>query len=268
MTATLTPPLKWHGGKQYLARRIVGLMPGHTHYVEPYAGGLAVLLAKNPDGVSEVVNDLDGQLMNFWRALQEPDAFGTFARRIQATPFSEQEWKDAQVLLQSSDSISRAIGFFVRCRQSMAGRIETFAPLSRSRTRRGRNEQCSAWTNTVDGLSAVHARLQRVAILNRPALDAIRSQDGRDTLFYCDPPYLHSTRTASTVYDEFEIEGDHCELLEVLLACKGKLMLSGYPSALYNKMLAGWNRHEFNLPNNAAGGTAKRHMTECVWTNF
>jgi DNA adenine methylase len=66
---TLTPPLKWHGGKHYLARRIVALMPRHTCYVEPYGGGLAVLLAKNPEDVSEVVNDLHGGLTHFWRVL-------------------------------------------------------------------------------------------------------------------------------------------------------------------------------------------------------
>ena len=53
----LTPPLKWHGGKHYLAADIIGLMPPHQHYVEPYAGGLAALLAKDPEGVSEVATD-------------------------------------------------------------------------------------------------------------------------------------------------------------------------------------------------------------------
>ena len=74
------PPLKWHGGKYYLAARIVALMPQHKHYVEPYAGGLSVLLAKDPDGVSEVVNDLHGQLTNFWRVLQSEDTFDHFQR--------------------------------------------------------------------------------------------------------------------------------------------------------------------------------------------
>src|SRR5437868_4971415 len=91
----ITPPLKWHGGKQYLARRIVGLMPPHVHYVEPFAGGLAVLLTKSPEGVSEVVNDLYADLTNFWRVLQTPDAFDRFRRVVEAIPFSEVEWHDA-----------------------------------------------------------------------------------------------------------------------------------------------------------------------------
>jgi hypothetical protein len=137
-----------------------------------------------------------------------------------------------------------------------------FATLTSSRTRRGRNEQASAWTGAVEGLPAIHARLQRVAILNRPALDAIRSQDGPETLHYLDPPYLHETRTARQAYGRFEMtEGDHRELLGVLLAVRGKVMLSGYPSALYDEALRGWRRLTFDLPNNAAGGQEKSRET-------
>ncbi len=69
----LTQPLKWHGGKHYLAKRIIELMPEHVHYVEPYFGGGAVLLQKDPEGVSEVVNDIDGELMSFWDCLRAPE---------------------------------------------------------------------------------------------------------------------------------------------------------------------------------------------------
>src|SRR5687767_3866623 len=105
MPPSINPPLKWHGGKHYLADEIVGLMPQHVHYVEPYAGGLAVLLARDPanstlwlpphKGVSEVVNDIDGDLANFWRVLQHPDDFARFHRVVQAVPFSEAEWHRA-----------------------------------------------------------------------------------------------------------------------------------------------------------------------------
>ena len=264
----LTPPLKWHGGKHYLAARIVRLMPPHVHYVEPFAGGLAVLLAKNPAGCSELVNDLDGRLSNFWRVLQEAETFERFRRIAEAVPFSEREWQDAGAGLEHADPVARAAAFFVRCRQSLAGRLDTFAPLSRTRTRRGMNEQASAWIAAVDGLPAVHTRLRRMAILCRPALEVIRSQDGPDTLFYCDPPYLKSTRTAPDVYTLEMSEGDHAELLEALRTCRAKVMLSGYPSRLYDSALADWTRHTFDLPNNAAGGRAKGRETEVLWCNF
>jgi DNA adenine methylase len=265
----IPPPLKWHGGKHYLAPRIVPLMPPHTCYVEPFAGGLAVLLAKDPEGVAEVANDLNGELVNFWRILRDEAAFAEFRRQAEATPFGEAEWELAgDMLAGGQPPVPRAWAFFVRCRQSLAGRMRGFAPLSASRTRRGMSEQASAWLTAVDGLPAVHARLKRVALLCRPALDVIRELDRPGTLFYMDPPYLRETRTAPDVYQHEMTEADHRQLLDALLAVKGKVMVSGYPSPLYDTALAGWTRHTFHLPNNAAGGKEKGRETEVLWSNF
>jgi DNA adenine methylase len=269
MTA-LIPPLKWHGGKHYLAGKIVDLVPPHTHYVEPFAGGLAVLLAKPAEGVSEVVNDLDGRLTNFWRVLQDEGLFARFRRVVEAVPFSEAEWRDAADGQTDPDLVRRAAAFFVRCRQSLAGRMDAFAPLSRTRTRRGMNEQASAWLAALDGLPAVHARLSRVAVLCRDAVDVIRSQDGPDTLFYCDPPYFGPTRTTPAVY-RHEMSGeDHVRLLKTLARVEGKFLLSGYDNPVYVRAAEkwGWTCHRFDLPNNAAGGPTKRRVEECVWANF
>jgi DNA adenine methylase len=283
MSKTLTPPLKWHGGKHYLARRIVDLMPPHLHYVEPYAGGLAVLLARDPDddrrlwladtsdqrGVSEVANDINGRLMNFWRVLRDLETFARFRRAVEAIPLSRAEWEAAHAHPQDGkDSVADAVAFFVDCRQSRSGLMKGFTPLTRNRTRRGMNGNASEWLSAVDGLAAVHARLRRVVLENLPALELIRKHDGARTLFYCDPPYLHGTRTARDAY-AFEMgEGDHRELLELLRQCRGKVMLSGYPSSLYDAALAGWTRHTFELPNNAAGGPKKERETEVLWCNF
>jgi DNA adenine methylase len=245
-------------------------MPSHVHYVEPFAGGLAVLLAKEPNGVSEVVNELHGGLTNFWRMLQDAGAFERFARIVAAVPFSEAEWNDAGDRLNDPDAVRRAVAFFVYARQSLAGRMGAFAPLSRSRTRRGMNEQASAWLNAIEGLPAVHARLKRGAIVGpKPAVKVVREQDGPGTLFYCDPPYLHSTRTAPDTYGPYEMsERQHRELLDNLRHINGKAMLSGYRSGLYDTMLADWTQHDFDLPNNAASGARKRRMMECLWCNW
>ena len=267
----LTPPIKWHGGKHYLASKIVALMPAHTHYVEPFAGGLSVLLAKNPEGISEVANDLNGALANFWQVLRDDESFDRFRRRAEATPFSERVWTDAMTLLRAPldiDPVEWAWAFFVGCRQSLAGRMDHFAPLSRTRTRRGMNEQASAWLGSIDGLGAVHARLKRVVILNRPALDVIRQQDGPNTLHYLDPPYLLETRASKDVYEHEMSAGEHEELLDAISACQGKVMISGYASEMYARKLLAWTRHEFPVPNQAAGGKSKRLMTEIVWCNF
>jgi DNA adenine methylase len=263
----VSPPLKWHGGKHYLARKIVSLMPGHLHYVEPFAGGLSVLLAKDPGGVSEVVNDLDGRLTNFWRVIQDEASFARFRRILEAVPFSEVEWQGA-ARGQSGDPVERAVRFFVLCRQSLAGRMGSFAPLSRTRVRRGMNEQASSWLSAVDGLPAAHARLRRVVVLNRDALDVIRQEDGPDTLFYLDPPYLGETRASDKVYAQEMTAEQHGELLTAVRLCRGRVMLSGYGSELYDGALRDWTRHEFAVPNHAAGGKRKRLMVEVVWCNF
>jgi hypothetical protein len=120
--------------------------------------------------------------------------------------------------------------------------MDAFAPLSRARTRRGMNEQASAWLGAVDGLPAVHARLSRVVLLNRDAVDVIQSQDGPGTMFYLDPPYLTATRAAPGVYRHELTADDHRRLLGAVKAVEGKVILSGYPSDLYDRELAGWAR--------------------------
>jgi DNA adenine methylase len=243
-------------------------MPPHRHYVEPFAGGLAVLLAKNPQGVSEVINDIDRGLTNFLRVVKDPDAFEHFRREVSLTNFSEAEWNDAALRLDDPDPARRAAAYFIYNRQSHAGRMDVFTPLS-DRIRRGMNEHVSAWLSAVDGLPAFHDRLRNVVVLDSQcALQVIRQQDSPHTLFYCDPPYLHETRTAPDVYANEMSEEQHRALLAVLREVRGKVFLSGYRSRLYDEALAEWKRFEFETANHAAGGATKRVMTECVWANF
>ncbi|MBS0206771.1 MAG: DNA adenine methylase [Planctomycetes bacterium] len=267
----MIPPIKYHGGKHYLANWLLGLMPKHLHYVEPYFGGGAVLLAKNPEGISEVANDIWGLLTNFWRVLQDPKLFKLFQRQIEATPFAEFEWSAAKFGTgppPSAPDVQAAAAFFVRARQSRQGLFKDFATLSRNRVRRGMNEQVSAWLTAIEGLPEVHERLQRVVILNRDAIKVIESEDCPNTLTYCDPPYLHSTRTAVNAYTHEMTREQHQQLLRTINDCEGKVMLSGYPSPIYNRELRGWNRHDKPIDNKASGAATKRIVTESVWCNF
>lgn len=275
-SGTITQPLKWAGGKNYLAERIIALMPKHVHYVEPFFGGGAVLLQKDPQGVSEVVNDLNCQLTNFWHVLQSAELFAEFVRLCQATPFSELEWIESDLADANPNPLANwakaeeAHRFFIRCRQSRSGMFKDFATLSRTRTRSGMNEQASAWLNAVEGLPAVHARLKRVVILNRPAVDVIRQQDGPATVFYCDPPYVHGTRATKDLYAHEMTDAQHCELLEALAGIQGKFLLSGYPNSLYDPIASrcGWTRHDFEIDNKLSGSKTKAKEIEAVWCNF
>lgn len=288
----LTPPLKWHGGKHDLAKWIIGLMPsrcrnpnkpdpddaGWLHYVEPYFGGGSVMLAMNPEGVSEVANDINKGLINFWSVLRDETLFSRFHRHVEAMPFSQEDYKRAASICgvaafnptNDQGKVILAAEFFVHCRQSLSGRMDSFAGITRNRTRRGMNEQVSAWLNCIEGLPDIHARLKRVLILNDDALTVIRKQDGLRTLFYLDPPYLHETRATTGEYAHEMTKDQHNSLLVELSMVKGKFLLSGYRSDLYDNAARtfGWNRHEIRINNHAAGGKTKRIMTECVWANF
>ncbi len=276
----MTQPVKWHGGKFYLAERILDRMPRHLNYVEPYAGGLAVLFRRDPvdvrfflsphKGVAEVVNDLNGDLVNFYRVLADSTWFAEFARIVEATPFSEYAYQSAarHDAASCTSAVTNAYAFFVRCRMSLAGRMKSFTGVTKTRLRRGMNNEVSAWLSAVEGLPAVHERLRRVLILNRDACDVIRDYDRDDTVIYCDPPYLKATRAAPDVYAHEMSDEQHRTLLETLKASKAKVLLSGYRCPLYDEMLPDWRREDFDLANNSAGGETKRRMTECLWLNF
>lgn len=239
------------------------------HYVEPYAGGLSVLLARNPDGTSEVVNDMDGDLVNFWRVLRDPESFADLKRMLDATPFSEAEWHACDCSGQTYEGeVNRAWAFFVRCRQSLSGRRRSFTGVTRTRTRRGMNNEVSAWLSSIEGLSLVHDRLRRVLILNRPALSVIRSEDSPATVMYLDPPYLQETRASPDVYACEMSAQDHQEMLHAVKDCASRILLSGYRSDLYDSELKDWRREDIDVANHASGAKTKRRMTECVWMNY
>lgn len=269
----LTQPIKWHGGKHYLAKWIISHMPPHAHYVEPYFGGGSVLLSKEYDGVSEVVNDVNSELACFWSAMTNPETFAELKRYVEGMPFAEQLFNEAGYHLDNgevSDTVATAAAFFVRARQSRQGLMKDFATLSRNRTRRGMNEQVSSWLTAIDGLPDIHNRMKRVVVLNRDALDVIRQQDGPNTLFYLDPPYMHGSRVTTSDYANEMSYEDHYDLLNELARVKGYFLLSGYPSDLYSEAAVemGWWREDVQIDNKASSAKVKEKKTECLWANF
>jgi DNA adenine methylase len=135
------------------------------------------------------------------------------------------------------------------------------------------NEQVSAWLSAVDGLPEFHERLRRVEIRCGDALDFIRELDSPETCFYCDPPYVHETRSTTGEYGLHEMtHDDHCALLDCLIQIKGKFLLSGYRNPTYDfwhkQRGFDWSRVDFEIPNQASSTKKKEIKTECVWTNF
>jgi DNA adenine methylase len=280
----VAPVLKWHGSKAGLAKRIVDLMPPHDTYVEPFAGSAAALLAKVPAPV-EVLGDRNRDLISFYRIIQDPttlDAFLRLARGLDLGPGAppkpggrdrvKEAFEAAAARLEEpfaeADPIRRALHFFTVCRLSMSGRAKSCAPPSKSRLRRGMDERQSSFLTALDNLPAFAARLADVTLHRTNALKVIAHYDSPGTVFYLDPPYIASTRTSPDVYRHEMDDGAHRRLLKLLPTLRGKVLLSGYPSPLYDASLRGWTRHTLDVANHGASGKEKRRMTECVWRNF
>lgn len=259
--------IKYPGGLNKVADWIVRRMPPHVHYVEPYFGSGAVLFAKPPGNVSEVVNDIDSQLACFWRVLQDPLSRDEFIDRCNLTPFSQAEFDRAGVPDSLPRAIDVAVAFFVRSRQSYMGSGKSFAALSKSRTRRDMNEQVSAWLSAVEHLPEVAERMRRVVVLNDDAVNVIEREDSEHTLFVLDPPWLQTTRTPG-IYKHEYTEADHKRLLATVKRCVGKVMLLGYPSDLYAEALDGWQTHTRATTNDMQKGAAKSQNTLTMWCNF
>lgn len=267
-------PLKYHGGKSYLASWIRSQFPPHTRYCEPYFGGGSVLFSGKGEGVAEFANDRNFLLTNFWLVMRSPAFFQEFVRRVQTTPFSQIEFMEACKAHPywpiPGNEVNSAFWFFIQNRQSRQGLGKDFATPT-SRTRRGMNEQVSAWWSAVEGLGEFHQRLRRVEIRNQDALQFIKELDSPKTLFYCDPPYLHETRSTTKEYGEYEMTvEDHERLLQTLAKIKGKFVLSGYPSKLYAKWAKKrkWRSVCKVIDNKASSAKTKQKKHETLWMNY
>jgi DNA adenine methylase len=263
---TIRPPVKWHGGKRYLAKRIVENFPKHRIYLEAFGGGASVLLNK-PTVDVEVYNDLDTRITRLFRVLREQGQ--QFLDKVQFILYSQIEFEEAGHYPEGASDLDMAVCDYVRWRQSFGGKGESWS-YTTTRARGGMAGDVNAWWTAIDGLPVIIDRIRRVQIICQPATEAIERFDNPEALIYCDPPYVHSTREKGSrdVYLEEMSDNDHRELATLLSRCKSKVVLSGYPSALYEKLYAGWRIVTFDIANHAAGGKKKERKTEILWLNF
>jgi DNA adenine methylase len=257
----------WYGGKFSHLDWLLPLLPRTHCYCEPFSGSAAVLLNREPSPV-ETYNDIDGDVVNFFRMLR--DRSDDLIRSIGLTPFSREEFHLAiNGNMKGISDLGRARHFYIRARQARTGLAQT-ATLGRwanckNTSRAGMSGVVSRWLGGVEALQEIAERLLRVQIENRPALEVIRLYDSADTLFYCDPPYLHETRGDSKAYG-FEMEIDqHFELAQALGMCKGKVALSGYRCDTMDSWYKGW--HRFDAPVKQCH-SIKQLRQECLWMNY
>jgi len=259
----------WYGGKFSHLDWLLPLLPECHHYCEPFAGSAAVLLNRSPSPV-ETYNDIDGEVANFFRVLR--DQKERLIEAIGLTPFSREEFYRAVSVNGNARQLSdleRARLFFIRARQTRTGLAQT-ASLGRwanckNTSRAGMSGVVSRWLGSIEDLPEIAIRLLRVQIENRPAIEVIRLYDDRNTLFYCDPPYVHSTRGDSKAYGFEMKDEEHIALASILNHVKGKVAVSGYQCDLMNHLYKGWRCVE-SPPRTCH--SIKKMRQETVWMNY
>lgn len=253
--------IQYPGSKWNLANTIVSMIPEHHSYVEPFFGSGAVLFTK-PQSHIETINDLDNDVVNLFKTIREhPEEL---ARAIYYTPYAEIEYEQAYTGQEETDPVESARKFLVRCLQSHG--FSSYRKVGWKIDVQGRERSYNVkhWNDVPDIVHQVAERLKQVQITNTDAVDLIKRFDHENVFMYLDPPYVMSARTSKRPQYQHEMtEEDHVRLLETILKSKAKIMISGYQTDLYDDMLKGWNRYEFDAT--ARMGLPRK---EIIWTNY
>jgi len=259
----------WYGGKFSHLAWLLPHLPNAHHYCEPFGGSGAVLLNRTPSPV-ETYNDLNGEVVNFFRALR--DHREALLEAISLTPFSRAEYLQSLHPAEGLPELERARRFYVRSRQVFFGLSESASPgrwaYCKRTSRQGMSCSVSRWLGSIPGLDDIAQRLMRVQIECLPALDVLQRYDSPDTLFYVDPPYPRESRTCKKAYGEFEFSDEkHAELSEVLHGLKARAAISGYSCPLMNDLYGDWAR--ITAPPKRINSSIRSGVrAECLWMNF
>lgn len=264
MSAPERPVLRWHGGKWLLAPWIISHLPPHKVYVEPFGGAASVLLRK-PRSYAEIYNDLDDEVVNLFRVLQGHGE--RLLEVLRLTPFARVEFQAAYE--PTDDPVEKARRLVVRSFMGFGSDGHNGARPTGFRANSNRSGTTPAhdWANYPDALPAIIERWRGVIIEHRPALDVMAQHDSPLTLHYVDPPYMWGTRSPArnSVRRNYAHElndDDHIALLAFIQKLEGSVVLSGYPTELYDDTLKGWHRVE-----REALADGARERTEVLWIN-
>lgn len=250
--------LRYPGSKWSNAGKIIDLFGDHFHYVEPYFGSGAVFFSKPASG-HEVINDINGDVVNFWRVLR--DSTEELCWALETTPWARQELEVSRV--PSGDPVEAARRFAVRAWQSRASDMSKAVGWRSRGSKQRAGGMSHRWQKLPAQLQAVAGRLSDAEIEHKDALDVISAYSTEDTLLYLDPPYVFDTARTQTLYAN-EVDNTHHEaMLELAANHPGPVVISGYDSDLYDKHLEGW--HKVSLSAGKVEGGARR--TEVLWSN-
>lgn len=269
-TKKLRPPIKTHGGKYYLSSWVIEHFPENYEeldYCEPFCSGASVFLNKKP-GREETLCDIDRGVICIFKSLRDEPR--EFINRIKRIRYTENTFKRAQRLSETNikDYVDKAINEYVLRRMSRGGMKKSFA--WDGRIRGGQPGVINAWETMYKQLPLLAKRVENINILNTCFKKVVKIWDNEDMLIYLDPPYLPSTRSegATNIYAHEMSVDDHVAMLNFAKSARGKIIISGYASPLYNRHLSGWNCYKKDMPNHSSQAKKKDRRVEVLWCNY
>jgi DNA adenine methylase len=248
-------PLAYIGGKNRLAKQIIALFPKHKTYVEAFAGGAQVFFHKDPSKV-EVLNDLDGEVVNFFRVCQWHHE--ELLRSLRFTLVSR-EWFDSFKATNpiAFTDVQRAVRFFYLQKNCFAGLVRNPTYHYHVTKQPGFNLE-----RLPEVIEKTHKRLQKVQVEHLPYEEILKRYDRPSTLFYLDPPYWDRK-----LYRFNFTESDFVELEMRLRKVRGKFILSLNDAPEVRKLFGRFRFHEIDLHYTAQKEAGKRYR-ELLITNF
>jgi len=234
-------------------------------YVEVFGGAASLLFAKTRSQL-EVYNDINSDLVNFFRVLRDDKKFEKFYKLLSMTLYSREEFDYAKEnFYKESDIVKRAHLFYIGIRAGF-GAVSRLSDSKKFSTgwsySLNKNACVDAWFSNVKDLPIIRKRFLKVQIEHLDFLELIKLYDSKDTFFYCDPPYMTVARYVYNMNRE-----DHVRFLYLIRNIKGRAMISGYLSRFYVDILEkkfGWKRFDFSV---IVRATAKVSVpaVECLW---
>lgn len=236
-------------------------MPAHHSYVEPYFGCGAVLFAKKPAAI-ETVNDLDGEVVNFFRTIRDPESREKLQEWLMYTPYARQVYDDT-FLREPESNVERAAYFAIRSMQGHGYRLTEKSGWKKDVHGRESSYAVKYWNELPESIAEMAIRLKGVQIENRPALEVIENFNNENVLMYLDPPYVFSTRSGGKQYRHEMYDRGHIELMETVVDSRAKIMISGYDCELYDFYLGNWNKAQIT-----ARTQDNKRRVETLWMNY
>lgn len=235
MKKNLKPIFNYFGSKWHISRKLIGIIPPHHTYCEPFCGTAAMLLAKNPSYV-EIINDLNSNITNLFRVIRDPKKLEKIIELVEFTPYSREEYKLALKNIKNiSDPVEKAYLYLIISNMGYAGKQKYSTGF---KTGYSEFRSINVWNKIPERIQELSLRFKNVQIENKPAIELIKRTDTKNTFFFIDPPYPKIIlNNSKNMYEYTLTDKEHEVLIDILANLEGKVIVTIYENDIYDKLL-------------------------------